>query len=52
MAPERLASWIVVTALLGCLGYILNENSTLTEYHAIDRGTGYYLKYEKEGNNI
>lgn len=46
MAPERLASWLVVTALLGSLGCLINEHSTLTEYHAIDQKTGYHLKYE------
>lgn len=52
MAPERLASWLVVTALLGSLGCLINEHSTLTEYHTIDKKTGYHLKYEKEENNI
>lgn len=52
MAPERLASWLVVTALLGSFGCLINEHSTLTEYHAIDQKTGYHMKYEPVKMNV
>lgn len=55
MTPSKLASWITIVAIAGCLGCIWNEETTLGRYQATDaagntvrylvaegpRGTGY-----------
>ena len=55
MTPARLASWITIVAIAGCLGCLWNEETTLGRYQATDaagntvrylvaegpRGTGY-----------
>lgn len=42
MTPARLASWITIVAIAGCLGCIWNEETTLGRYQATD----------SEGNTI
>lgn len=55
MTPARLASWITIITIVGCLGCAWNEETTLGRYQAFDaegntirylvaegpRGTGY-----------
>lgn len=36
MTPARLASWITITAIVGCLGCAWNEETTLGRYQAFD----------------
>lgn len=36
MTPARLASWITIVAIAGCLGCIWNEETTLGKYRATD----------------
>lgn len=36
MTPARLASWITIVAIAGCLGCIWNEETTLGRYQAFD----------------
>lgn len=42
MTPARLASWITIVTIAGCLGCIRNEETTLGRYQAFD----------SEGNTI
>lgn len=42
MTPARLASWITIMTIVGCLGCIWNEETTLGRYQATD----------SEGNTI
>lgn len=42
MTPSRLASWITIMAIAGCLGCIWNEETTL----------GRYMATNSEGNTI
>ena len=46
MSPERLAGWIVLIGLTGCVAAAVNEECTLTTYYAVDQETGGLLKYE------
>lgn len=40
MSPERLAGWIVLISLTGCVAAAVNEECTLTTYYAVDQETG------------
>lgn len=44
MTPARLASWITIMAIAGCLGCIWNEETTLGRYMATDNA-GNIIRY-------
>lgn len=51
MTQARLASWITIVAIAGCLGCIWNEETTLGRYQAFD-AEGNTIRYLAVKNQV